>query len=253
MTNDLPHDQLTENLKYLKLPHLAERINDYVCQAEEHQLSKLDFFHEAIQAEAEAKRERANIRRIKAARFPYQRGLDNYQFHHPKQIDSDKVKHLFRLDFLSRNENIIFCGTVGLGKTHLAIALGRQAAVRGANVLFGTAVEIINQLIAAQKQGNLTRKLKAYTKPKLLIIDELGYMPIDKHGCDLLFQIISARYERASTIITTNRVYKDWPIIFNNDATVTSAILDRLLHHSQSILIHGRSYRMKDNPIQPEE
>ncbi len=252
MTNNLPHNQLTENLKYLNLPHLTEHIQDHVSQAEEHQLSKLDFFHQAIQAETDAKHERATIRRIKAARFPYQRSLDNYQFHHPQQIDSDKVKHLFRLNFLAQTENIIFCGGVGLGKTHLAIALGRQAAVHGANVLFGTAVDIINQLTAAQKQGNLTRKLKAYTRPRLLIIDELGYMPIDKHGCDLLFQIISARYERASTIITTNRVYKDWPIIFNNDATVTSAILDRLLHHSQTILIHGMSYRMKDQVAEPQ-
>jgi len=246
MTNNLPHDQLIENLNYLNLPHLAEHINDHVSRAEDHQLSKLDFFHEAIQAEVAAKRERAGIRRIKAARFPYQRSLGNYQFHHPKQIDADKIKHLFRLDFLTRNENIIFCGGVGLGKTHLAIALGRQAAIRGRSVLFTTAVDTINQLTAAQKQGNLTRKLKTYTKPALLIIDELGYMPIDKHGCDLLFQIISARYERASTIITTNRIYKDWPIIFNNDATVTSAILDRILHHSQTIVLHGTSYRMKD-------
>lgn len=246
MTNHT--DQLNQDLAYLKLTHIKEHLTGHLTLADQNELSKLDFLQELIQSEANAKRERANQRRLSAAKLPYQRTLDTYQFHHPDKIPSDQVKHLFRLDFLPRNENIIFCGGVGMGKTHLAIALGHQACVRGTNVLFTTAVDIINQLITAQKQGHFIRKLKTYTKPKLLIIDELGYMPIDKHGCDLLFQIISARYENASTIITTNRSYGDWPIIFNNDATVTSAILDRVLHHSQTIYIEGNSYRMKDRP-----
>lgn len=242
-------DSLKEHLKYLKLTHIHEHLDDYITQADGQQLTKLDFLQEVIQGEVNAKRERANERRLRAARFPYQRTLETYQFHHPQKVPTDQIKHLFRLDFLNRNENVIFCGGVGMGKTHLAIALGHQACVRGNNVLFTTAVDIINQLTAAQKQGIFTRKLKTYTKPQLLIIDELGYMPIDKHGCDLLFQVISARYELTSTIITTNRSYSDWAIIFNNDATVTSAILDRVLHHSQTIIIEGTSYRMKDRKI----
>jgi len=114
-------------------------------------------------------------------------------------------------------------------------------------VLFSTAIEAINALVAAQAAGKLTQELRKYAKPKLLILDELGYLPIDKTGADLLFQIFSSRYERGSMIITTNRAFKDWSEIFNNDSTLTSAILDRLLHHAEPIVIEGKSYRMKEN------
>ena len=118
--------------------------------------------------------------------------------------------------------------------------------MKGYTVLFATAVDVINTLAAAQAAGILKKALKKYTKPALLILDELGYLPIDKHGADLLFQIISYRYEKGAVIITSNRAYKDWPEIFNNDATLTSAILDRLLHHADTLVIEGKSYRMKE-------
>jgi DNA replication protein DnaC len=137
-------------------------------------------------------------------------------------------------------------GGGGLGKTHLATAIGYQACLKGYTVLFTTAVDVINTLAAAQAAGILKKALKKYTKPALLILDELGYLPIDKHGADLLFQIISYRYEKGAVIITSNRAYKDWPEIFNNDATLTSAILDRLLHHADTLVIEGKSYRMKE-------
>ena len=135
---------------------------------------------------------------------------------------------------------------MGLGKTHLAIALGWAACQAGPRVRFATAIDIINSLSAAQKAGRLDKELKQYTRPELLIIDELGYLPIDQRGADLLFQIISQRYERGSIVLTTNKVYKHWPSIFNNDSTLTSAILDRILHHAETIVIEGKSYRMKD-------
>jgi len=137
-------------------------------------------------------------------------------------------------------------GTVGLGKTHIATALGYTACLAGKSVLFATAVDTINTLAAAQAAGRLKAELKKYLAPSLLILDELGYLPIDKHGADLLFQVISQRYERGSTVITSNRVYKQLPEIFNNDSTLTSAILDRLLHHAETVVIEGKSYRMKD-------
>jgi DNA replication protein DnaC len=140
----------------------------------------------------------------------------------------------------------VFISTVGLGKTHIAIALGRAACVGGHSVLFSTAVDIINTLAAAQSAGRLKREIARYLKPGLLIIDELGFLPIDKHGADLLFQIISHRYERAPIVITTNRAYKHWSQIFNNDSTLTSAILDRVLHHVDTILIEGKSYRTRE-------
>ncbi len=132
------------------------------------------------------------------------------------------------------------------GKTHLATALGYAACLKGYPVLFASAVDVINTLRAAQAAGRLKQELKKYTKPALLILDELGYLPIDKAGADLLFQVISLRYEQGAMVITSNRAFKDWSEIFNNDATLTSAILDRLLHHAQTIVIEGTSYRMKD-------
>jgi DNA replication protein DnaC len=135
---------------------------------------------------------------------------------------------------------------VGLGKTHLASALGYAACLKGHSVLFASAIDVINTLSAAQASGFLKRELKKYIKPSVLILDELGYLPIDKVGADLLFQVISLRYEQGAMIITSNRAFKDWPEIFNNDATLTSAILDRLLHHAETVLIQGKSYRMKD-------
>jgi DNA replication protein DnaC len=128
----------------------------------------------------------------------------------------------------------------------LSIALGHAACLNGHSVLFTTAVDIINTLAAAQSAGRLKREFHRYLKPAVLIVDELGYLPIDKHGADLLFQIISQRYERAPMVITTNRAYKHWSQIFNNDSTLTSAILDRVLHHADTVIIEGKSFRMKD-------
>ena len=144
--------------------------------------------------------------------------------------------------------NLIFLGTVGLGKTHLAKSICYRACLEGKVVLAVTAVEIVNQLTAAQKQNRLEQALKVYTRPELLLIDELGYIPLDKFGCDLLFQVISRRYENSSTIITSNRPYAQWYKTFNDDTVVTSAILDRVLHHSDTIVIEGDSYRMRDLP-----
>src|SRR5216684_1479989 len=156
------------------------------------------------------------------------------------------ITTLFRLAFIATHTNVVLIGNVGLGKTHLSIALGRAACLNGHSVLFATAVDIINTLASAQSAGRLKREFQRYLKPAVLIVDELGYLPIDKHGADLLFQIISQRYERAPMVITTNRAYKHWPQIFNNDSTLTSAILDRVLHHADTVIIEGKSFRMKD-------
>jgi DNA replication protein DnaC len=124
--------------------------------------------------------------------------------------------------------------------------LGYTACLQGYAVLFASAIDVINTLAAAKNAGRLKAELKKYTKPALLILDELGYLPIDKLGADLLFQVISLRYEHGAIVITSNRAFKDWPKIFNNDSTLTAAILDRLLHHAETIIIEGKSFRMKD-------
>ena len=191
------------------------------------------------------------MRRVAAARFPVIKTLEQFNWTWPKKVNQAQVQNLFRLAFLKDQTSVAFIGGVGLGKTHLATALGHAACLRGHPVLFTTAIEAINTLSAAQAQCRLKSELKKFLAPALLVLDELGYLPSDKTGADLLFQIISGRYEKGSTVITTNQPYKNWARIFNNDATITSAVLDRLLHHAETILLEGKSYRMKDQVADP--
>ena len=199
-----------------------------------------------VEGEANQRQERAIRRLITNARLPIIKTIDQFQWSWPTKINQLQIQNLFRLAFINDNANVIFLGGVGLGKTHLSIALGHTACLKGHSVLFTTAVEAINALSAAQSAGRLRQEMAKFLKPKLLILDELGYLPIDKTGADLLFQIFSNRYERGAMIVNSNRVFKNWPEIFNNDSTLTSAILDRLLHHAETIVIEGKSYRMKE-------
>ena len=246
MTTDKATNQLEENLRMLGLPFMADNYNQLASKAARDALGHVDYLARLTEGEFNLKKDRATVRRIKCARFPVVKTLDQFSWSWPKKINKMAIQNLFRLKFMEDKANIIFLSTVGLGKTHLATALGYTACLAGKSVLFATAVDTINTLAAAQAANRLKIELKKYLSPSLLILDELGYLPIDKHGADLLFQVISQRYERGSTIITSNRAYKQWPEIFNNDSTLTSAILDRLLHHAETMVIEGPSYRMKD-------
>ena len=237
---------LDQNLQYLKLAYVAEHYSELARQAAKKQWSHVDYLARLADGETALRHERAIARRMRLARFPVIKTLEQFSWTWPKKINRLQVQHLFNLQFVEGKSNVILLGGVGLGKTHLASALGYAACLKGHSVLFATAVDVINTLSAAQSAGRLKQELKKYTKPALLILDELGYLPIDKAGADLLFQVISCRYEQGALVITSNRAFKDWPEIFNNDATLTSAILDRLLHHAETIVIEGSSYRMKD-------
>lgn len=239
-------NQTRERLGYLKLRFMAEHYQQLAAEAAQKGWSHQDYLERLIQGEAEMRWDNSIQRRIRMARFPVIKTLDQFQWNWPKKINRLQIQQLFTLDFIADKANAILLGGVGLGKTHLATALGYEASLRGYTVLFSTAVDVINTLTAAQVTGQLKAGLKKYLLPSLLILDELGYLPIDKHGADLLFQVISCRYEKGSIVISSNRAYKDWPTIFNNDATLTSAILDRLLHHAETVVIEGKSYRMKE-------
>ena len=245
-----PSEDLRRQLQLLKLTSILERFEELARKAAAEQWSHVDFLARLVEGEAVLHQDRARQRRIRQARFPVLKSLEQFDFTWPTKINRLQVQHLFRLKFIEDRANAILIGGVGLGKTHLAIALGWAACQAGPRVRFATAIDIINTLSAAQKAGRLAQDLKQYIRPELLIIDELGYLPIDKHGADLLFQIVSQRYERGSIVLTTNKAYKHWPSIFNNDSTLTSAILDRVLHHAETIVIEGKSYRMKDR-IEP--
>ncbi len=244
------NDALRQQLGYLKLPFIQANFEELARQAAQNQCSHMDFLCRLIEGEAHEHRDRATQRRIQQARFPVIKTLEQFDFTWPAKINRAQVQNLFRLKFVEDKANAIFIGGVGLGKSHLGIALGYAACLAGHHVLFTTAIDIINTLSSAHKAGRFVTEQKKYLRPAVLVIDEVGYLPIDKHGADILFQIISQRYERGAIILTTNKVYKHWPSIFNNDSTLTSAILDRVLHHAETVIIEGKSYRMKDR-IEP--
>jgi len=185
-------------------------------------------------------------RRLQQARFPVLKTLDQFNWEWPKRLNRLQVQDLFRMAFVKAKGNVLFLGPCGMGKTHLATALGYEACQQGHSVLFTTAVDVVNTLAAAQATDRLKAELKRYTRPELLIVDELGYLPIDKLGADLLFQVISQRYERGAMIVTTNKPFKHWPDIFNGDVTMTAAVLDRVLHHADTVVLEGTSYRMRE-------
>lgn len=237
---------LDTHLDTLRLPFIKEHCRPLATTAAKKSLTHLDYLAQLIEGEAARHADRAVARRIQAARFPVIKTLDSFRWDWPKKINRLEIQDLFRLQFVHDKANVIFLGLVGLGKTHLATALGYAACQQGISVLFANAIDVVNTLSAAQLKGTLKAELRRYTTPALLILDEVGYLPIDQHGADLLFQVISARYERGSIVLTTNKAFKQWPSIFNGDSTITSAVLDRLLHHGQVVVLEGSSYRMKD-------
>jgi len=214
---------LEKHLDYLKLPYLKENCRPFAAEGNAKHWSHIDYLARLIEGEAAARHDRTILHRIKAARFPLIKTLESFRWDWPKKINQLQIQDLFRLRFIDEKANAIFLGLCGLGKTHLATALGYAACQHGYSVLFANAIDAINTLSAAQAQ-----------------------LPIDQRGADLLFQVISQRYERGSIVITSNKAFKQWPTIFNGDSTITSAVLDRLLHHAEAIIIEGSSYRMKD-------
>jgi DNA replication protein DnaC len=239
---------LASHLDYLRLGQVAENYEEMAKQAASKNWSHVEYLQRLLDCEYQYRQQRALERRIRAARFPLVKTLDQFDWSWPKKINRPQVQNLFRLAFLAQRSNAVFVGGVGIGKSHLAVALSYEACQRGHSVLFTTAIDAVNNLIAAQTTHRLKAELKRYLAPDLLCMDELGYLPLDKTGADLLFQVISQRYERGSIILTTNKAYKHWSAIFNNDSGITSAVLDRLLHHAETVIIEGKSYRTKDQP-----
>ena len=246
MSQELDSNRFEAHLDYLKLPYIRNHYRDAIQQAAEHDTDLLGCLMQLIDAEAQLRHDRSVERRLRLARFPVRKNLEQFDWTWPRKINRLQVQNLFRLQFIEQCANVIIVGGVGLGKTHLATALGIAACQQSYSVLFTSAIDAVNTLTASQAAGRLKKDLGKFLRPRVLLLDELGYLPIDKTGAELLFQIISQRYENGSTIITTNRVFKKWPEIFNNDSTLTSAVLDRLLHHAETVKIEGRSFRMKD-------
>lgn len=232
-------------LEYLNLTHSLKNYQGMLGAAAQENLSHQEFLCRLLSDESSAKFARQTQNRIAQARFPALKTIDSFDFNHPASIPKQKILHALDLSFLEQAGGLVFIGPTGIGKTHLAIALGYKAAGAGVRTLYTRAVDMINHLIASQADHSLHKAMRAYSSPALLVIDEVGYLPFDKQGSDHFFNVISSRYEKGSVILTTNRPFKDWGKIFH-DNTVAAAIIDRLAHHSEVIKIEGGSYRVKD-------
>lgn len=237
-------NSLEPALRRLCLYHTLRHYHEAIDRAATDNLSHQEFLERLVDEEMAFRHERAVIRLIKEAKFQELRTIDTFDWAHPASIPKAHILRFFDLAFIEQKEHIIFLGSGGLGKTHLAKAIGFAACQREIRTLFTTAADMINDLVASHADQSLGRALRRYTGPKLLIIDELGYLPLDKQGRDLFFQVVSKRSQGGSMILTTNRPFKDWGEVFQNTA-VASAIAERLIEHGELIKIEGSSYRVK--------
>jgi DNA replication protein DnaC len=237
-----PPTQLDRDLVELKLLEIAQGYRAVLDEAARKGSSMLEVLATLIGMEQTVRQQRALERRLRQARLPKRKTLAEYDFDFPKRIPKTAVVRLFDCDFIPRHGCAVLMGPTGTGKTHLLTALGYTACERGYSVGYTRVVDMLNYLTTA---------LKVYTRPQVLLLDELGYLPIDKRGADLLFQVVAARYESGSIVLTTNRIFREWGTLFDVDNTLATALIDRLMHHGEALVIKGDSYRMKDKPPDP--
>jgi len=239
----LQAERLLRSCERLKLRVIPERYEALSEEAAAGEWTYVDYLERLLEEEAAARQERAIAMKTRMAHFPFLKTLDQFDFSFQPSLDRKLIKRLSTLKFIAECENVIFLGPPGVGKTHLAIALGLEAAKANFSVYFATLGDLLSALAKARGQDQL--EAKRLTKPKLLIIDEVGYLPLDGWEARMVFQLVSQRYERGSIILTSNKSYGDWGEIFP-DQVMAAAILDRLLHHSTTVNIKGESYRLRE-------
>ena len=243
---NLVNERITLACERLKLTQTPEKLEIMAQEAAESELSYSEFLSRILELEVAA----ANARAVKAllsfASLPFYKILADFDFAFQKSIDKKQIMELATLRFLDSGDNIILVGPPGVGKTHLAVALAIAAAGARYRVKFTTLTDMITSLKRAFEAGNISQRLLAYTRPRLLVIDEVGFLPLDRSQSSLFFQVICKRYEHGSIVLTSNKSYGEWAEIFSGDEVIAAAILDRLLHHSTTISIRGESYRLRE-------
>ena len=240
----LTYNKLLNNLEILKMEKVRNYLPNYLEKVTSEEITFVDALFELTEKEIEFRNERASKVQVSVSAFPFHKELSDFDFDYQPTVNKKQLYDLETLRFIENKENILFFGNSGVGKSHLAVALGIAAAKKRYITYFISCHNLIIQLNKAHSENRLEAKLKHYSKYRCLIIDEIGYLPIDKQGANLLFQLIARRYEKNSTIITTNQLFSKWGDVFS-DPVIANAILDRLIHHSHIIKITGASYRLK--------
>jgi len=239
------YEKLIGDLKKLRLPAMVEMLDSYTKQAVSSSMSYMDFLSGLVSEEVSYKERRSIQSRIKSAKFPVTKNLDDFDYAFQTSVNRKKLEELSNLRFIDNKENVLFLGPPGVGKTHLSIGLGVKACEAGYKTLFTTLNDMVSTLIASMADNSFATKSRTFTQPSLLIVDEVGYLPVSKEGANFLFQIVAKRYETGSIILTSNKSFADWGEILG-DSVIASAILDRLLHHSTVFSIRGDSYRLRE-------
>ena len=243
--NEITYERVKENLSALGMKNTLEIIDNYLEMAIKEKINVVDVLDHILTSEARAKKKRAVESQIQMSGFPFKKTMEMFDFSFQPSIDKSQIDELCTMRFVENRENVVFLGTPGVGKTHLAVSLGILAAGSRYSTYYINCNTLIEQLNKAHFENRLAERLKHYSRYKVLIIDEIGYLPMDIQGANLFFQLIAKRYEKNTTIFTSNKMFAQWNEVFS-DLTIASAILDRILHHATVVNIKGESYRLKE-------